>query len=169
MLPAPAASGTFPTLSLRILPCVPGPLSRLSRGVHLPVSSSTSSAFPRTLSRSASSVSPSKRFHDGSLFRDCSHFVMFRPSGLLASRSFLVGIELGRADCQVEGYQSRPFGVRGGFTVPPWSRFLRPPYNPGQPGFPGPVRNLGLSSMGLPSLVRLKRWFTCTSTSVVCP
>jgi hypothetical protein len=73
--PAPAAGGTFPTLSLRILPCVPGPLSRRSRGVHLPVSSSTSSAFPRTLSRSASRVSPSKRFHDGSLFRDCSHFV----------------------------------------------------------------------------------------------
>jgi hypothetical protein len=73
--PAPAAGGTFPTLSLRILPCVPGPLSRRSRGVHLPVSSSTSSAFPRTLSRSASRVSPSKRFHDGSLFRGCSHFV----------------------------------------------------------------------------------------------
>jgi hypothetical protein len=85
LLPAPAAGGTFPTLSLRILPCVPGPLSRRSRGVHLPVSSSTSSAFPRTLSRSASRVSPSKRFHDGSPFRDCSHFVMFRPSGLLAS------------------------------------------------------------------------------------
>jgi hypothetical protein len=83
--PAPAAGGTFPTLSLRILPGVPGPLSRRSRGVHLPVSSPTSSAFPRTLSRSASRVNPSKRFHDGSHFRDCSHFVMFRPSGLLAS------------------------------------------------------------------------------------
>ena len=83
--PAPAASGTFPTLSLRILPCVPGPLSRRSRGVHLPVSSSTSSAFPRTLARSASRVSPSQRFHDGSLFRDGSHFVRFRPSGLPAS------------------------------------------------------------------------------------
>jgi hypothetical protein len=83
--PAPVAGGTFPTLSLRILPCVPGPLSRRSRGVRLPVSSSTSSAFPRTLSRSASRVNPSKRFHDGSPFRDCSHFVMFRPSGLLAS------------------------------------------------------------------------------------
>jgi hypothetical protein len=35
LLPAPAAGGTFPTLSLRILPCVPGPLSRRSRGVHL--------------------------------------------------------------------------------------------------------------------------------------
>jgi len=84
--PAPAAGGTFPTLSLPILPCVPGPRSRRSRGVHLPVSSSTSSAFPRTLSRSASRFSPSKRFHDGSLFRDCSHSFMFRPPSLLASQ-----------------------------------------------------------------------------------
>ena len=30
--------------------------------------------------------SPSKRFHDGSLFRDCSHFFMFRPPSLLASQ-----------------------------------------------------------------------------------
>ena len=51
----------------------------------MPVSSSTSSAFPRTLSRSASRISPSKRFHDGSPFRDCSHSFMFRPPGLLAS------------------------------------------------------------------------------------
>ena len=85
LLPAPAAGGTFPTLSLRILPCVPGPLPRRFHGVHMPVSSSASSAFPRTLSRSASRVSPSKRFPDGSPFRDCSHFVMFRPSGLLVS------------------------------------------------------------------------------------
>src|SRR5712691_11793684 len=49
-------------------------------------SASPSSAFPRTLSRSASRLSPSKRFHDGSLFRDCSHFVMFRPPSLLASQ-----------------------------------------------------------------------------------
>ena len=61
-------------------PCHGGPMECI-----LPVSSSTSSACPRTLSRSASRFSPSKRFHDGSHFRDCSHFVMFRPSGLLAS------------------------------------------------------------------------------------
>ena len=86
LLPAPAASGTFPTLSLRILPWVPGPLPRRFRGVHMPVSSSASSAFPRSLSRSASRLSPSKRFHDGSLFRDCSHSFMFRPPSLLASQ-----------------------------------------------------------------------------------
>src|ERR1700730_2957356 len=85
--PAPAAGGTFPTLSRRVFPGVPGPLPRRFRGVHVPVSSSTSAAFPRTLSRSSSRLYPSKRFHDGSLFRDCSHFFMFRPSGLLASQT----------------------------------------------------------------------------------
>src|SRR5258708_7885639 len=31
-------------------------------------------------------------------------------------------------------------------------RFAGPPDNPGQPVFPGPVRNFGISSLGLPSL-----------------
>ena len=63
------------------------PLPRRFRGVPVPVSSSTSAAFPSSLSRSASRLYPSKRFHDASLFRDCSHFFMFRPSGLLASQT----------------------------------------------------------------------------------
>jgi hypothetical protein len=42
------------------------------------------------------------------------------------------------------------FRLQDGFTIPPWRRFPRPPYDPGRPDFPGPVRNLGLSSMGLP-------------------
>src|ERR1700674_2102909 len=84
--PAPAASGTFPTLSLRILPGVPGPLSRRSvecTCLFLPPRHRPSPVHYRGgLTR----VNPSKRFHDGSHFRDCSHFVMFRPSGLLASQ-----------------------------------------------------------------------------------
>jgi hypothetical protein len=44
---APAAHGSFPTLSLRILPRMLGPIPRRSHGVHLPVSSSVSSAFPK--------------------------------------------------------------------------------------------------------------------------
>jgi hypothetical protein len=35
--------------------------------------------------------------------------------------------------------------------------FPEAPYNPGQLDFPGPVRNHGLSSMGLPKLARVKR------------
>ena len=49
LLPAPAANGIFPTLSLQIFPQMPGPLPRRSPRVHLPVSSSESSAFPKTL------------------------------------------------------------------------------------------------------------------------
>ncbi len=35
----------------------------------------------------------------------------------------------------VEGYHPRPFGMRGGCTIPPWPRFPRPPDNPGRPNF----------------------------------
>ena len=50
-------------------------------------------------------------------------------------RTWVVGIELGRAGVQVEGYHPRPFGMRGGCTIPPWPRFPRPPDNPGRPNF----------------------------------
>jgi hypothetical protein len=49
LLPAPAASGFFPTLSLQIFPQMPGPLPRRSHRVLLPVSSPMSAAFPKTL------------------------------------------------------------------------------------------------------------------------
>ena len=49
LLPAPAASGFFPTLSLQIFPQMPGPLPRRSHRVLVPVSSPMSSAFPKTL------------------------------------------------------------------------------------------------------------------------
>ena len=55
----------------------------------MPVSSSTSAAFPCSLSRSASRLYPSKRFYDGSLFRDCSHFFMSGPQVCSPPRSFL--------------------------------------------------------------------------------
>ena len=48
LCPDPAAGGIFPTLSLRILPGMPGPLPRRYRMVHLPVSSPASSAFPKS-------------------------------------------------------------------------------------------------------------------------
>src|SRR6266567_4468327 len=88
MLALPSSGRRVPPPARTLLPGHSSySLIRRSRGVHMPVSSSTSSAFPRTLSGSASRLYPSKRFHDGSLFRDCSHFFMFRPSGLLASQN----------------------------------------------------------------------------------
>ena len=83
LLSAPAGRRTFPTLSLRIFPCVLGPLPR--RLVWC-----TTRFFPhdnglppvRTGSalhhvRTATSV---RR-----VFRGCSHSLMFRPAGLLAT------------------------------------------------------------------------------------
>ena len=48
----------------------------------------------------------------------------------VAPRFLWVGIELRRASLKVEGYRPRPFGVRGGVTIPPWLRFPRPPIMP---------------------------------------
>jgi hypothetical protein len=31
------------------------------------------------------------------------------------------------------------FRLQGGFTIPPWRRFPKPPYNAGRPNFSGPV------------------------------
>jgi hypothetical protein len=45
VVPAPAAHGSFPTLSLRIFPWMLDPVPRRSHCVHLPVSSAVSSAF----------------------------------------------------------------------------------------------------------------------------
>src|SRR5216684_6185044 len=85
LLPAPAATGIFPTLSLRIFPRMLGPLPRRSHGVRIPVSSSVSSAFPqRGLGRLPASI----REYDFSrgCFRGCRHFFMFRPPSLLVSQ-----------------------------------------------------------------------------------
>ena len=63
----------------------------------------------------------------------------FGTSGKAMARTGLAGIELERADGEVEGYHPRTFRLRGGFTFPPASRFPRPPYNAGRPNFSGPV------------------------------
>jgi len=62
-----------------------------------------------------------------------------------------------RAPAVGAGLPHLPFRLQGGFTIPPWLRFAGPPDNPGRPVFPGPVRNRGISSMGLPNLARFKR------------
>jgi len=81
----PAATGIFPTLSLRIFPRMPGPMPRRSQGVHMPVPSSLSSALPN---RGVGRLPASTREHDfsRSVFRGCRHFFMFRPPSLLTSQ-----------------------------------------------------------------------------------
>jgi hypothetical protein len=83
--PAPAATGTFPTLSLRILPQMPEPMPRRFAECVCLVLPQHSSAFPIIrLGRLPASF----REHDFPRvgFRGCSYFVMFRPPSLLASQ-----------------------------------------------------------------------------------
>jgi hypothetical protein len=37
------------------------------------------------------------------------------------------------------GFPLLLFRLQGGFTIPPWRRFPKPPYNAGRPNFSGPV------------------------------
>ena len=85
LLPAPAATGILPALSLQICPRMPGPLPRRSHRVHWPVSSSVSSAFPRH-SIGRLPVGIRERDFSAVSSRGCRHFFMFRPPSLLVSQ-----------------------------------------------------------------------------------
>jgi hypothetical protein len=85
LLPAPAASGVLPTLSLRIFPEMPEPMPRRSAECVCLVLPQHSSAFPIIR---MGRLPASFREHDFSRvgLRGCSYFVMFRPPILLASQ-----------------------------------------------------------------------------------
>ena len=85
-LPAPAVSGIFPTLSLRILPRMPGPLPR-----RVPQSAHTCFflrviGLPQQGCGSASPLLPANTIFRGAYFRGCRHFFMFKPTSLLTSQ-----------------------------------------------------------------------------------
>jgi hypothetical protein len=81
----------------------------------------------------------------------------------------MVGMELGRAGLQVEGYQPRPFGCEVGSQFHPWPRFPRPPIMPD--GRISRVRFEALAFLpwAFPAWQGFKRWFACAPTSAVCP
>ena len=83
LLPAPAASGFFPTLSLQIFPEMLDPVPRRSHRLHLPVSSSVSSAFPTKRLGRLPATFREYDFSRGE-FRGCRYSFMFRPLSLLA-------------------------------------------------------------------------------------
>ena len=83
LLPAPAATGILPTLSLQICHRMPGPLPRRSHRVHLPVSSPVSSAFPQERWGRLPAFDPRITTSRGPCFRGCRYFLMFRPPSLL--------------------------------------------------------------------------------------
>ena len=84
LLPAPAASGPFPTLALRIFPMMPGPLSRRLADCTYLVLPLPQRPSPLKNGSAYRNI-PLKRLHSGAGFRDCSHFFMFRPHSLLAT------------------------------------------------------------------------------------
>jgi hypothetical protein len=88
LLPAPAADGTLPTLSLSILPWLPGPMPRRFRGVHMPVASSSSSAYSRTLSRSASRFTRQNDFTTDRFFQTAAIPLCSGPQVCSPPRSF---------------------------------------------------------------------------------
>jgi len=59
--------------------------------------------------------------------------------------------------------------LQDGFTVPPWLRFPRPPYNPGRPDFPGPVWNLGFLPWAFPGSRGLNAGSYPPLLLLVCP
>jgi hypothetical protein len=96
LLPVPAATGTFPMLSLRIFPWMPEPMPRRSAECICLVLPQPASAFPIIrLGRLPACLREYDFPRVG--FRGCSYFVMFRPPSLLASQivptaaSFLAG------------------------------------------------------------------------------
>ena len=68
LLPAPAGSGTFPTLSLRVFPWMLGPVSRWLAKVHLPVTSSRNVGLPRLGRGSACQDDPLSDFRAAQAF-----------------------------------------------------------------------------------------------------
>jgi hypothetical protein len=85
LLPAPAASRLFPTLSLSYFPTCRDPYSSCSQGAvtrffplgHWPSPSEHGSAL---------GIAPSQLLSDGERFWSCSHSFTFRPTGLFASQ-----------------------------------------------------------------------------------
>jgi hypothetical protein len=83
LCPAPAAHGSFPTLSLKIFPWMLDPVPRRSPRVLLPVSSPVSSAFPQRRWGRLPALIRESRLLAGPCFRGCRYFLMFRPPSLL--------------------------------------------------------------------------------------
>lgn len=84
LLSATAGHRPFPTLSLPILPRVSGPLLRLPHGCSRPLLPHRHWP-PRVRTGSAHRFSPTAT-SVGTHFRSCSHSLIFRPIGLLATQ-----------------------------------------------------------------------------------
>jgi len=129
--PAPAAQRSFPTLSLPIFPHVSGPLLRLPPGCLRPFLPPRHWPSP-SLKRVGATRSSQQLLQLGLKFRSCSHSLMFRPVGLLATpvaptltshdvgQSWLLHPRISRfVTSPCSGYANRPnraIGGKGTFT-----------------------------------------------------
>jgi len=129
----PAGNRFFPTLSPQIFPQMPGPQPRRSHRVHLPVSSSASSAFLRPLS-SRLPVSSANTIFRGEVSRLSSDisYVQASEFACLPDRSHRCRLSQGGRDFYFQaeraslpphalGYAIRPIQAIGGertFTLP---------------------------------------------------
>jgi len=84
LLPGPAATGIFPTLSLRVFPVMLGPLPRRFADCFYLLLHLHHRPSP-AVNGSACRFYPLKRLRSGGLFAGCSHFLMFKPHSLLAT------------------------------------------------------------------------------------
>jgi hypothetical protein len=114
LLSAPAGRRTFPTLSLRIFPYVLGPLPRRLVWCIYPFLPTRQRPSPRS-DRVGAPRCAVQRLPYGALFRGCSHSLMFRPIGLLATQIAPTAMAV--------PYGSRDFSVRA-------SRGLLPSHAP---------------------------------------
>ena len=85
LLRTPAGNWFFPTLSLQVFPRMLEPLIPSGCRVLMPVSSPTSSAFPKPRLGRLSPNRPAKRLRAAGVSRS-SLFLTFRPPGLLATQ-----------------------------------------------------------------------------------
>jgi len=85
LLPAPARSRTFPTLSLRIFPRVPDPYPGGPQGAFTRFFPQ-GIGLPRSCSGSALNKYPGQPLPSRGSSRGCSHFVLFRPASLFATQ-----------------------------------------------------------------------------------
>jgi hypothetical protein len=114
LLSAPAGRRTFPTFSLRLFPDVRGPRPRRLVWCLSPFLPTRPRPSPRA-DRGGAPLCAVQRLPYGALFRGCSHSLMFRPIGLLAT-------QIAPTDTAVP-YGSRDFYVRA-------SRGLLPSHAP---------------------------------------
>ena len=92
---------------------------------------------------------------------------LMTPTQMSLVRCFEVGIELGRADCQVEGYQPRPFGCGVGSQFHHSHVSRGPPIIPDGRLYQVRFETLAFPPWSFPLSTKFKRWYAYAPPLVV--